>query len=55
MNIDKNYYEQMHSFKGKSYSHYNMSLAISKSKGKYTTLIVCPKKAKIKPFLIFNN
>ena len=55
MNIDKKYFDQMHSNGGKSYSHYNMSLAISRGKGKNTTLIVCPKKVKIKPFLIFNN
>jgi hypothetical protein len=55
MKMDKEYYKKMHSGAIKSYSHYNMSLAISRSKGKNTTTIVCPKKAKIKPFLIFNN
>ena len=55
MNIDKNYYEQMHSGASKSYSHYNMSLAISRSKGKNTSTIICPKKTALKPFLIFNN
>ena len=33
----------------------NIQLTASKSKGKYTTTIVCPKNKAFKPFLIVNN
>lgn len=55
MKMDKEYYKKMHSFNGMSYAEFNLYMAISRSKGKDTSVIVCPKKAKIKPFLIFNN
>ena len=54
MKIDKNFAHAM-GYKEKDIDKINIQLTASKSKGKHTTTIVCPKNKAFKPFLIINN
>ena len=54
MKINKEFAKKM-GYKEKDFYSINIQLTASKSKGKYTTTIVCPKNKAFKPFLIINN
>ena len=51
MKANKDFLEKM----GYNPKNASLILAISSSRGKHTTTIVCPKKNAVKPFLIINN
>jgi len=54
MKINKEFAKKM-GYKEKDFYDINIQLTASKSKGKYTTTIVCPKNKAFKPFLIINK